>query len=91
MYKNPMPGNTAPAFKNGRIYATNQGTTKVVSATSLAGPWTTFATIPHPKLSYTVEDPFMWVDPKGNFHVINHACELHARQLQLSCLLLLRG
>ena len=42
-YKNPMSGNTAPAFLDGVIYVTNQGTSKVVSSKSLAGPWTTTA------------------------------------------------
>jgi hypothetical protein len=54
-YKNPMPSNTAPAFLNGSIFATNQGTTEIKTATSLAGPWSTFSNIKHPKLDYTVE------------------------------------
>ena len=74
-YRNPAGSNTAPAFSDGFIYVTSQATTTVVRATSLAGPWSHFATIPHPKLSYTVEDPYMFVDRNKNFHVINHACE----------------
>eukprot|EP01048_Picozoa_sp_COSAG05_P010060 COSAG05_NODE_866_length_6876_cov_11.223255_3_plen_233_part_00 len=54
-YKNPMGGNTAPAFFNGSIYVTNQRTSEIKTATSLAGPWTTFSSITHPKLDYTVE------------------------------------
>jgi hypothetical protein len=50
-----MAGNTAPAYANGTIYVTNQGTTEVKMAKSLAGPWSTFSTITHPKMPYTVE------------------------------------
>ena len=56
-YKNPMGGNTAPAYANGTIYVTNQRTTEVKMAKSLAGPWSTFSTITHPKMPYTVEVP----------------------------------
>lgn len=72
-FKNPAGGNTAPAFSDGFIYATSQSTTAVVRATGLAGPWEHWASIPHPKLAYTVEDPYMFVDRNKNFHVINHA------------------
>lgn len=68
-----MPGNTAPAFANGSIYVTNQATTKVMTATSLAGPWRVFSTIEHPKLDYVVEDPFLYIDQRHNIHIINHA------------------
>jgi hypothetical protein len=70
---NPMPSNTAPAYSKGAFFVTDQSTDSVITATSLAGPWTPFASIPHKGLQYTVEDPYMWVDPRGNFHVINHA------------------
>ena len=100
---NPMPSNTAPAYYNGNFYVTDQGTDSIITATSLAGPWTPFVSIPHVGLQYTVEDPCelqrrgpapsvharlyltsslsslfnrradMWVDTRGNFHVINHA------------------
>jgi hypothetical protein len=36
---------------------TDQSTDSVITATSLAGPWTPFASIPHNGLQYTVEDP----------------------------------
>ena len=39
--------------------------------------WETFASISHAGLptndQYHVEDPFMWVDKRGNWHIINHA------------------
>jgi len=70
---NPLPGNTATAYYKGNLYAMNQGN-NIQTATSLAGPWTPFSKITHPAgMPYTVEDPFMWVDVRGNFHVINHA------------------
>merc|ERR1712159_209180 len=68
-----MPGNTAPAYANGSIYVTNQRTQQVMTAKSIAGPWTIFASITHPKLSYNIEDPFMYIDAQSNFHIINHA------------------
>eukprot|EP01051_Picozoa_sp_SAG22_P018605 SAG22_NODE_3179_length_1873_cov_1.661218_2_plen_131_part_00 len=72
-YKNPMGGNTAPAYYKGNIYVTSQSTTKLMTATSLAGPWTTFSEIKHPEMNYTVEDPYLFIDSRGSFHVINHA------------------
>ena len=55
--RNPLPGNTATAFANGKIYAMNQAN-HIQMATSLAGPWTAFSTITHPAgMPYTVEDP----------------------------------
>jgi hypothetical protein len=65
--------NPAPIFKDGALYMTNQGTSTVWTTPSLDKPWTTFSTVQHPKFPYTVEDPVMWVDPRGNWHIINHA------------------
>lgn len=61
--------NPAPVFLNGSFYLTNQGTDQIWTTPSLDKPWTVFTTIPHPSLPYTVEDPFMWIDPRGNWHV----------------------
>ena len=77
-YKNPMSGNTAPAYANGTIYVTSQSTTEVKMAKSLAGPWSTFSKITHPKMAYTVEDPFMYIDPKGNFHIMSVSHHFYA-------------
>ena len=63
-YKNPMPGNSAPAFYKGKIFATNQRTNQIM----VAGPWSQFCTISHPKVDYTVEDPFLYFDTRGNIH-----------------------
>jgi hypothetical protein len=73
-YANPAPSNTAPAFYKGSFYVTDQDTSSLLTATSLKGPWTKFSSIPHPPgMGYVVEDPFLYVDPSGNFHIINHA------------------
>jgi hypothetical protein len=72
-FKNPAPSNSAPAFSKDTFYVTSQDTTQVLSAPSIAGPWTLFSTIQKPSLPYTVEDPYMWIDPRGSFHIINHA------------------
>jgi hypothetical protein len=62
--------NPAPVFHNGTFFLTNQGTTEIWSTPSLDKPWTQYATITHPpNLPYTVEDPVMWIDPRGNWHV----------------------
>ena len=62
--------NPAPVFVNGTFYVTNQGTTEIWSTPSLDKPWANFASVTHPAgLPYTVEDPYMWIDPRGNWHV----------------------
>ena len=75
-YTYPGGGGSNPApilAKDGNLYMTNQGTTQIWTTPSLDKPWTPFATIAHPKMPYTVEDPVMWQDPRGNWHIINHA------------------
>jgi len=69
-------GNPAPIYHNGSFYLTNQHTSNVFTTPYLGGNWTTYATIDHsmfPHDEYHVEDPFMWIDLKGNWHIINHA------------------
>ncbi len=73
-------GNPAPIFHDGAFYMTNQFTTTVYTTPSVApgSVWTVFSNISHaqpnfPTYDYHVEDPFMWVDRRGNWHVINHA------------------
>jgi hypothetical protein len=65
--------NPAPIYKDGALYMTNQGTANIWTTPSLDQPWVPFSTIAHPRLPYTVEDPVMWIDARGNWHVINHA------------------
>jgi hypothetical protein len=71
-------GNPAPIFHNGAFYMTNQFTTQIYTTPALtAGAvWTVHANISHATLptdDYHVEDPFLWVDRRGNWHIINHA------------------
>jgi hypothetical protein len=74
--------NGAPAYRNGRFYCVSQHTTEIVSTPVLGGKWTKLAdinvststvkNIPYAKLMPNIEDPYLWIDKRGNFHVINH-------------------
>ena len=72
-YKSPLGSNPAPTYSAGKFYVTDQGTTKLYETTALDQPWVLVGNITHPSLPYTVEDPFLYVDNRGAFHVINHA------------------
>jgi hypothetical protein len=72
-YTTPYGSNPAPAYYNGAFYLTSQKTTAMYTTTSLDSPWVLVGNIAHPSLSYTVEDPFLYIDKRGSFHVINHA------------------
>jgi hypothetical protein len=67
--------NPAPTYYNGAFYLTNQPTTQVFTSTSITGPWNVWAEIPQSYLpsGYTVEDPFLFFDKRGNAHIVNHA------------------
>lgn len=71
------PGvNPAPALaKDGTWFFTNQHTTQLFSAKSPGGPWSVFANISAalPADDYHVEDPFLYIDARGRFHIVNHA------------------
>ena len=74
--------NGAPAYHNGTFYCVSQHTTEIVSTPTLGGKWTKLADInvttstvnntPYAKLMPNIEDPYLWIDRRGNFHVINH-------------------
>lgn len=73
-------GNPAPIFHGGAFYMTNQFTTTIYTTPSLAtgSTWSVFSTISHeqpnyPAYDYHVEDPFLFVDARGNWHIVNHA------------------
>lgn len=71
------PGsNPAPIFHDGRWFATTQSTTEILTAETLGDPWTKFADIQPHLDKGTQEDPFMWVDTRGNWHIINHAYDV---------------
>jgi len=72
---NTPGGNPAPIYHKGAWYATYQQTDQIVTTPALVPgcKWTHFSAI-EPKLSSgTQEDPFMYVDKRGNWHIINHA------------------
>lgn len=66
-------GNPAPVFHKGAWYATSQRTSSVLMAAKLGDAWTHYADIVPRLDSGTQEDPFMWIDTRGNWHIINHA------------------
>ena len=74
------PGvNPAPIFHKdkGVWFMTNQKTTTIYTTPRLeAGArWTVYANISHATLptGLNVEDPYMWIDGRGNWHIIGHA------------------
>jgi len=67
-----LPGtDTAPLFHDGAFYTTTQGTGTIWTASSLSGPWSEFANMTAHS-NATREDPFMWIDTRGHWHVIGH-------------------
>jgi hypothetical protein len=72
-YGGIVGGNPAPLYHDGAFYSTSQGTSTVWTTPSLSQPWTVHATISVPWTTRgTREDPFMWIDKRGNWHIINH-------------------
>lgn len=69
-YKSPLGSNPAPTYYAGKFYLTDQATSKLYSTTALDQPWVVLGNITHPRLPYTVEDPFLYVDNRGSFHII---------------------
>lgn len=71
-------GNAAPTLVGQSWYAVCQKTTEVFASTAPEGPWSKFGEIaPWQNVSglksQHVEDPFLWVDKRGNWHILNHA------------------
>ena len=71
-------GNPAPIYHNGAFFMTNQQTEQIYTTPSLipGAKWSIYSNISHealPQDEYHVEDPFLWVDRRGNWHIINHA------------------
>lgn len=68
--------NPAPIYFRGAFYLTTQFTQYIWTAPYLGAPWTVFANISHsalPTNEYHVEDPFMWIDSRDHWHIVNHA------------------
>ena len=65
----PGPGgNPAPIYHDGVWYATSQGTKEIVSCgKTLGAAWTKVADIPVHLDHGTQEDPFMYIDARGNW------------------------
>lgn len=75
--------NPAPATsRNGTFYCTSQHTHELYTTDQLGQGWTKLSDINitlsnGTSVSYAsqypnVEDPFLWIDLNGNFHIINH-------------------
>eukprot|EP00040_Diaphanoeca_grandis_P021073 m.112188 g.112188 ORF g.112188 m.112188 type:complete len:381 (+) comp28177_c0_seq1:81-1223(+) len=76
------PGdNPAPLWHNGAFYTTNSPCQTVYTTPHLVAgaKWTVHGTIDHTVLpeNWIAEDPTMWVDKRGSFHIINHAYNPH--------------
>lgn len=75
-------GNNAPAFYNGTFFCVSQHTTELMSASRLGDQWSKTSDINvtlangsnvrYADVMPAVEDPFLWVDRRGSFHIINH-------------------
>ena len=66
--------NPSPVYLNGTFYVTTQQTLEIQSAPTFSGPWSFYANITHnPSMPYVVEDPFLYIDKRGRWHIINHA------------------
>merc|ERR1711871_1375064 len=63
--------NPAPVLKDGTWYITGQRSKEIWSSSSPGGPWERYANITC-KSSATREDPFMYIDKRSNWHIINH-------------------
>jgi len=70
-------GNPAPIYYKGSFYMTNQKTFAIyVTEKLVAGAkWDVYANVSHTNVPSGMhpEDPFMWIDSRNNWHVINHA------------------
>ena len=72
------PGNNpAPAFHKGLFYFTNSPCQEVYTTPRLesGAVWSKHGTIDHSNVppGWLPEDPHLWVDPRGHFHIVNHA------------------
>jgi hypothetical protein len=68
------PGsNPSHVHHNNIWYAVTQSTNEILTSNNLGDSWTKFSSI-DAKIDHGVqEDPFMWIDHRGNWHIINHA------------------
>ena len=67
-------GNPAPVYHNGAWFYTTQNPKTIWTAPTLGAPWSVHATTgPHAPPGVHFEDPFMWVDARGHWHILGHA------------------
>ena len=91
-YPSGSNSNPAPMYHEGAFYITTQHTDTVWTRLSLdPGPdgtrssddpeagWAEFGTISHDRVPPGVvpEDPYLFVDRRGNWHIINHAYDVN--------------
>jgi hypothetical protein len=73
--------NPAPIYHQGTFYMTNQHTLQILTSPTVApgAVWEVYSNItsalPTPA-PYHIEDPFLYVDSRENWHVLNHAYSL---------------
>lgn len=79
------PGaNPAPLWHNDGFYFTNSPCMHVYTTPRLVAgaKWTVLGSIDHTgvPINWIAEDPALWADKRGNFHIINHAYDPHEWQ-----------
>ena len=76
--------NPSPLFVNGTFYCTGQKGGTIMTAPHLGGPWKEYATID----GVRGEDPFLYVDKRGNWHALYHSAngsQVNADVFSLTC------
>jgi len=64
--------NFKPILHNGIYYATFQHANRIYTSKNVAGPWTLYSNITFGE-KIDLEDPEMWIDECGNWHILAHA------------------
>lgn len=67
--------NPAPIWHEGAFYLSCQHTRRIWTTKELGKPWVVHANISNASVpaGMVPEDPFMWIDKRNNWHIINHA------------------
>lgn len=69
-------GNPAPFYHAGRWYLTGQKTTTIWTAANIGDEWLVHGNVTPVTDIGNREDPFFWIDARGNWHVINHVYDV---------------
>ena len=81
-FKHPGGANPAPLWHDGAFYITTQHTQQIwrLPGSTLRADlrWSVFANISHAGCppGTVPEDPFMWIDSRGRWHIVNHAYDV---------------